>query len=250
MAINPSSLSPAIYLSGLPNDGVHVTSGSLTSWVDKVASYNFTPSTGSSGIAAFNDGSVGEPPGIWAVSACGGSFFRGWDAHGSLPSFSNANGYTQYLLAGGLNSNPDAVWGPRWPSGANGTGLLFQGPTFDGSGGAIYFGDSAPGKIIVTSTNGGKTTGIVTPTNQVVYDLWTLVSDGSANTTLYRNGVKGPVINTGVVGLGTNLVFGGPSSGLTFVCALISSYLLYTAQHTPGQIAGIHAWFRAKYGVS
>lgn len=247
--IDPGTLGPAIYLSGLPNDGVVAPGGLLTSWTDKVASYSFTPSVGSSSIAAFNDGSVGEPPGIWAVSACGGNFFRGWDARGTLPGFSNANGYTQYLLVGGASAQAWCDYVLRWPAGANGLGFLYQGPTFDGKPGIYVNGDSAPGKIILLGTTGGKTTGIVTPTNQTVYDLWTLVSDGTSQTTVYRNGVLGPVVNTGAVGLATNLAFGGPSSGTSFVCSLVSSYILYTAQQTPGQIAGVRRWFRQHYGV-
>lgn len=247
--IDPGTLSPVLYLSGLPNDGVVAPGGTLTNWFDKIANYNFTTTVGSAGVTAFNDGSVGEPPGIWAVSACGGNFFRGWDAHGTLPGFSNANGYTQYLLVGGVNANPYGEFLFTWPSGVDGLGLIYQGPTFNGGGGNLYFGTAVPGNIVITHGSSGFDTGIVTPTNQTVYDLWTLVSDGVSKTTVYRNGVAGPVLNTGVVGLATNLTFGGPSAGTSFVCSYISSYILYTAQHTPSQIAGVRRWFRQHYGV-
>lgn len=253
--IDPGTLGPAIYLSGLPNDGVVAPGGLLTSWTDKVASYRFTPTVGSSSIAAFNDGSQGEPPGIWSVSMCGGSFYRGIDAQGTLPGFSNANGYTQYFLTGQIGSGAAAVIGPSWPSGTHGTKLIYQGATYNGGppGDAIWTsgaGVGAAGHVVITDGSTGFDTGVTTPQGtQTLYDLWTLVSDGTANTTVYRNGVAVAVLATGTVGLATQLTFGGPSAGATFVCALISSYILYTAQHTPGQIAGVRRWFRQRYGV-
>lgn len=244
LAIDPGTLSPALYLSGLPGDGVSAPGGTFASWTDKVLGADFTPSTGTSGITAFNS-SVGLNPGVWAVSICGGNFFRGFDAHGGLPGFSAANGYTSYLLIGNLSAEAQGLRGFFWPVLANGLGLIYQGPGFS------FFGGVPNGNLAIQDGSSAFDTGIITPTaNKFAYDLWALVSDGSANTTLYRNGVLGPVIDTGAVALATNLVFGGPSLGSTFVCALVASYILYTAQHNAGTIAGVHAWYRAKYGAS
>lgn len=241
--IDPGTLGPALYLSGLPNDGLAQSGGVLTHWTDKVLGKVFNPTGGSAGVTVFNDGSTGEAAGIWSVSICGGNFFRGFDAQGTLPGFSNANGYTQFLLTGGINSNPYGVRGFFWPSGANGLGLIEQGPGFS------FFGGVPSGNLAVQDGAAGFDTGISTPLNQTSWSLWTLVSDGASNTTLYRNGVLGPKINTGVVGLSTQLVFGGPSAGPTFVCVFVSAYLLYTTQLTPVQIAGTYRWFKGHYGI-
>lgn len=256
LVIDPGTLSPALYLSGLPNDGVSAPGGNFATWTDKISGTNFAPSVGSAGITAFNDGSIGLAPGVWGVSICGGSFFRGFNNAG-LAAFPNTNGYTQYVLLSGIGAQAAAAnYGFFWPSGGNGLRLVYQGTGFCGGppGDAIWtLGAGCPGmasKIAITDGSTGFDTGIISPAGNNRYDLWTLVSDGSANTTLYRNGVVGPTINTGAVGLATNLQFGGPSSGANFICQLVSAYIMYTSQHTPGQIAGVHAWVRAKYGAS
>lgn len=249
LVIDPGTLSPALYLSGLPNDGLTAAAGSLVTWKDKISGTNFSPTVGSSGISVFNDGSQGEIPGVWSASICGGSFFRGFN-NAALASFPNTNGYTQYILVGGISANNYGMSVFRWPSGANGMNWVEQAPGFDGGGGNFWAGHPvAPGNIALTGTAGALDTGIASPTSQNVYDLWTLVSDGASKTAIYRNGVPGPILGNGATGLGTNLTFGGPSAGTSFVCALMSSYLLYTAQHTPGQIAGVRRWFRQNYGV-
>lgn len=246
--IDPGTLGPVLYLSGLPSDGPVSSGGFLTNWFDKVANYNFTPSTGSIGIGTYNNQ---EGPGVWSALMYGGSFFAGMDAHGSLPSFPNGNGYTQYLLASGIG--PDSHYGVllfNWPSGTDGDSLIYQASGFDGSGGNFYFGPSAPGHIIVRHASTGYDTGLITEAIQSHWHLFTLVSDGSTNTTIYVDGLQsGSPIAAGAVGLGSNLTFGGPSAGASYCHYLMSSYILYTTQHTPGQIAGVRRWFRQHYGV-
>ena len=246
--IDPGTLGPVLYLSGLPSDGPVSSGGFLTNWFDKVANYNFTPSTGSIGIGTYNNQ---EGPGVWSALMYGGSFFAGMDAHGSLPSFPNGNGYTQYLLASGIG--PDSHYGVGaffWPVGTTGLGLILQAPGFNGGGGNFWtFGTVPAGNVVIKDGSSGFDTGIATDVIQSTWSLWTLVSDGVSKTTVYRNGMLGLILNTGAVGLGSNLTFGGPSAGASYCHYLMSSYILYTAQHTPGQIAGVRRWFRQHYGV-
>lgn len=252
--IDPGTLSPALYLSGLPNDGLTPAAGNLATWRDKISGTNFAPSVGSSGITVFNDGSQGELPGIWSASICGGSFFRGFDNDG-LANFPNTNGYTQYILAQASSNNDQGLAVFGWPVGTTGLALIYQPGGFCGGppGQAMWtLGASCPGAaghVVIKDGSTGFDTLISSPIGQVTWDLWTIVSDGSTITTLYRNGVIGPVLATGAVGLGSHLVFGGPSAGANFACSLVSAYILYTAQHTSSQIAGVRRWFRQHYGV-
>lgn len=252
-AIDPGTLSPAVYLSGLPGDGLTAAAGSLVTWKDKVSGTNFAPSVGGGGIPLFNDASKGELLGVWSASICGGSFFRGID-NAALANFSAANGYTQYILAQASSGNGQGLIVCSWPVGASGLSLVYQpggycgGPPGDQiwTSGATCPG--ASGHVIIKNGSAGYDTLISSPVGQVNWDLWTLVSNGST-TALYRNAVPGPVLSTGAVNLSTHLVIGGPSAGATFACFLFSSYILYTGQHTPGQIAGVRAWYRQHYGV-
>ena len=254
--IDPGALvpGPSLYFSGLASDGMNQAGGNLTNWVDKILGKALDPSVGSNTIPVVSSG-LGLSPGVMAASMCGGNFFRGMDTRSTLPAFSNTKGYTQYLLVSALQGAPTQAYGDwlaRWDTGANGWTTIYQGPGFDGSGGNFYFGDSAPGNVILQSGNGGHNTGYVTPANQSnggEWDLWTLVYDGVSTTKIYRGGAAGPSINTGTVSLQTNLVFGGPSLGPPFVCCWVSAYILYTYKHTPSQIRGVRNWFRSHYGV-
>lgn len=247
--IDPGTLSPAIWLDG--RAGISQSGGNLTSWVDRVGPYSFTPNLASAGVTVFSGSSWGLLPDVTTISICGGNFYRSIHNNG-LPAFSAANGYTQLMLTQAPNASKQGQWQFLWPSGANGLRLIYQPGGFDGgpSGGVFWSsGTVVPGNIAVQDGSTGYDTGIVTPTGQSEWDLWGLVSDGSTATLLYRNGLFVRSLPTGAVSLATELVFGGPSAGSTFVCSIMAAYLLYTSQLTAGQMAATAAWFQSNYGA-
>lgn len=227
-----------------PNIGV-------TRWADQSGNGRDTTqqTVGAAGPPLLHGGANGDSTvGLVAAYAAlqmdsGISTFRGMQTV-SLQQIDCAAGQTQYLLARMPNGTANqAMYGIYWPSGTpSAPGLLFQSDNYDGGGGNVYFGPSAPGHLIYTLGSSGFDAGITTPAG--TWELYTLVWDTTNTITLYRRGQ--PIASSSGHALQSAsgvLQFSAISSGID-LSVWYGAYLFYNVAQSAQTIAGVYQWFR------
>lgn len=252
--IDPATLGPQIYLSGLTGITPSANLANLTSWQDQSGNARHFANVPAGDVApvVLTGGFGGLLPGVSCISISndGGAGSR-VIRNNTLPGFGLTAGTTQYLLAN-LNGNAGVslVRLTFWPQGANGgPDLIYQGTGFNGGGGFEWTsGTVVPGHAALQIGSLGIDTGIVTP--NLHWDLWGLVITPQGGLSIYLNGALLTVVNTSgtAYSLATEMDLGGPSLGAA-TYAEVASYLLYTAAHTPRQVQGIYRWYVQHYGL-
>lgn len=160
----------------------------------------------------------------------------------ALPGFTQARGSTQYALARvpePQTGNAGArVW--YWPNGGNsGPSLIFQAGAFS------FFGGVPNSHTAMQIGAVGYDLG---PQRTGTWNLYTIVSDTSNNHTVYRDGALLASFAALPYLLQAEMDIGGPSLPSPTLFEHIAGYLLYTAAHTPNQVRGVYAWYKANYG--
>ena len=244
LAIDPGGLPHLeIYLSGLAgliNDGGNPA---VAHWNDQSGNNrNFTAGL-TGGKMLFH---TGQSEGLNSQVSCGGCISGASPPaptglfNNLLPAFIQTRGSTQYVFAQLLS--PVAANGIRvamWPQGSNGgPGLIYQGPGFS------FFGGVPNGHTALQVDSTGFDLG---PQPTATWNLWTIVNDTLGNMIVYLDGKLRTAFAGVTYNLTTELDLGGPSLGAD-VFDLIASYVLYTDTHSAATVAGVHAWFRSKYG--
>ena len=169
----------------------------------------------------------------------------------ALPMFSNATGYTHYVITRAISPGANGDWAYDWPNGANNFGgIVLQEPGFSLGIAGLPAGHVGFQPDTLAAIDLGPTP-VNTGLQLSPWGYYAVVQDPVKGTTVY--GRSGNVLGANVA-ITANQCSGtlqiGVTSGGGYCDLLTPCYLFYLGVHSPGYIAGIFAYLAGNFGIN